>query len=682
MAFGNRGATVVPQNMFQNDHKGLRERIIPFLPAWASSVALWPAAALSHQMWGTDPHALPWATAGLTLLSAGMTALTAKVARGNAGRRAHSIASVAGASAWLTAATIAGPGTHPLLDMWLMGAPALALSWNARRILHVTEKDGDKNTENELFKAVKLAGTKLRGELTVAPNKVTAPLQLPPGELTADDVSNALPRLASALSVPKNAVRVLTDPEHHDRAELVVVPNNMLTTSVDWPGLSAPGGSIMDPLVIGIYEDGDQAQFWLPGDTSDHQNPRNATHGQVMGMNGAGKSHGGKLAWAEILSRTDVNLWVGDPVKGKQTVGKFLDHIHWPAMTKADCEAMIAALPHVITARANYLGEKGLEQWQPGCGLQYLVVWIEEAASLLRDDPDYIVDLVQTARSAGVSLLLSLQRAAYDQMPVSVRSQLGIGWCFGVKKKVDGEFCLSEDTVDAGADPGQWQNKKPGCFYLEAPGVDDDRFTTPGRTFAVKDAAELVAAVDAAGGPARECEFTVRAAGSAYRRGLGPMTSSADQAASAPSAPRSAPSTPAEDVDTAAPEHDPTDDYSDAEEASVDSETVPRNHEPDLDHIDADAELDEEDPELAFDFPKPPISLAQAEQLLADVITELRNVGARTVGPRDIPKSFIEQVRSRPWVSAAMGRMADHGLLVETAEQGRYEFPPATGKAA
>lgn len=35
----------------------------------------------------------------------------------------------------------------------------------------------------------------------------------------------------------------------------------------------------------------------------------------------------------------------------------------------------------------------------------------------------------------------------------------------------------------------------------------------------------------------------------------------------------------------------------------------------------------------------------------------------------------MDKVRSRPWVSATMGRMADHGQLIETAEQGRYEFP-------
>jgi hypothetical protein len=678
MAFGNRGATAVPQNMFQNDHKGLRERIIPFLPAWASAVALWPAAALSHQMWGTDPHALPWATAGLTLLSAGMTALTAKVARGNAGRRAHSVASVAGASAWLTAATIAGPGTHPLLDMWLMGAPALALSWNARRILQVTEKDSDKNSENKLFQAVKLAKTTIRGELTVAPNKVTVPLQLPAGELTADDVTSALPRLASALSVPKNAVRVNADPEHHDRADLVVVPNNMLKTSVDWPGLSAPGGSIMAPLVVGLYEDGELSQFWLPGDKSDRNNPRNATHLMVMGMNGAGKSHGGKIAWTEILSRHDANLWVGDPVKGKQTLGKFAKHIHWPAMTKADCEAMVSALPNVITQRANELGEKGLDQWVPGCGMQYLVVWIEEAASLLRDDDDYIVDLVQTARSAGVTIVLSLQRAAYDQMPTSVRAQLGAAWCFGVKKGTDAEFCLSEETVDAGAAPQQWQNKRPGCFYLEAPAIEDELFTTPGRTFATEDDV-MIAALEEAGGPAPECALTVKAAGSAYRRGLGPMAATG---APVPSAPRNPAPVAAQGVHDAAPGEDTEDDYFDDEEAAVGDAALPENHEPDLGYIDADAELGPEDPTTAFEFPKQPIGLAQAEQLLADVVTELRNAGLDTVGPRDIPKGFIEHVRSRSWVSAAMQRMANNGQLVETAEQGRYRFPPATGKAA
>ncbi|MDT8916231.1 hypothetical protein [Amycolatopsis sp. PS_44_ISF1] len=660
MAFGNRGSAVIGQSMVQPDHRGIVERIVPFLPSWAAAGALWPVSALTHAMWGTDPAALPWATAGLTLVSAALTGLTYKTSHDAGGYRAHSVTTVAGSTAWLTAATIAGPGAHPLLDMWLMGAPALALSWNIRRVLKVSSKDSAAGGgENQLFKAVKLAGTKIRGELAVGPNKVQIPLQLPAGEMTADDVTQAKGRIASALSVSKNSVRVIPDPDHHDRAELVIVPTNMLKESVPWPGPSAPGGSIMEPLVVAIYEDGAPVEFWLPGDKSVEGNPRNASHGMVMGMNGAGKSHGGKIGWTEILTRKDVNLWVADPVKGKQTLGRFANKVHWPAITRQQSEAMVAVLPTVITDRTNHLAERRLDQWVPGCGLQYLVVWIEEAATLMRDSDD-LVELVQTARSAGISIFLSLQRAHSDQMPTSVRAQLGIRWCFGVDKTRDAEFCLSEEVVDAGADPAVWKNKRPGCSYLEAPGVDDERFTTPNRTYNAKDD-DMIAAIDAAGGPAAECAVTARSAGHAYRtqRYIPDATTEAAPEARG-------------DVDTTAAGDDTRDGDSDDETGYQMSE----NHEPELDGIDADTELPNEDPATVFQFPRQKITTGQAEQLLLDVLTELRNRGADTVGPKDIPQAF-KQVRSRPWVSAAMGRLADHGKLIETAVEGRYAFPPA-----
>lgn len=669
MAFGNRGTAVIGgQGFMQPDHRSLPEKIFPFLPSWASALSLWPAGALAHAMWGTDPTAVPWATAGLTLLGASLTALTAKVAGGSAGRKAHSVTSVGGASAWLIAATIAGPGTHPLLDMWLMGAPALALSWNVRRVFRSSEKDGENKSENQFFKAVKLAGTKVRGELEVGPNKVQIPLQLPSGELTADDVTQARGRIASGLSVPSNAVRVAPDPEHHDRATLVVVPQDMLKKPTPWAGPSHFGGSILDPLVVGIYEDGEQAQFWLPGDKA---TLRNATHALVMGMNGAGKSHGGKIAWTEILTRRDVCLWVADPAKGKQTLGPFLPYLDWAAMTPEEGDKMIAALKNVIRARASRLGELGMDQWTPASGMPYLVVWIEEAASLIRDS-DEMTDIVQQARSAGISVIISLQRATFTNMPTDVRAQLGVSWCFGVKSEQDARFGLSEDTVEAGANPGQWQNKKPGYAYLEAPGIDDDRFVSPMRTFSTTDD-QMITVMKAAASIRAELDpVTTKAAGSAYAKRTRHLDST-----NTPAAPKT-PSVPAQDVEAAAAgEHTTPTDF-DAEAAYQ----MPENHEPELDHVDPDTELEPEDPAAVFDLPRQKITTEQALNLLRELLGKARALGAETIGPKDVPKEFFDQVRSRPWVSAQLGRLAELGELRETETEGRYAFPPADEDAA
>jgi hypothetical protein len=637
-------------------------------------------------MWGTDPEALPWAIAGLSAGGVGLTALTARVSAGRPAIRAHTTITAAAGAAWCTAATIVDPTTHPLIDMWLIGGAAVALSWNIRRLLGRADKDGNK-TESEFFKSVKLAGAKVRGEIEVSPNKVTAPLQLPPGQMTADDVAGAKGRLASALSVSANAVRVTPDPEHHDRATVTVVPVDMLKTPTPWSGPSAFGGSISAPLVVGIYEDGELLRLWLPGDKTG-DTPRNATHMIVMGMNGAGKSHGGLLAMTEILTRSDVILWVADPAKGLQTLGPIAPYVDWAELNPEGAQTMVDSLPDVIRARASELGRRGYDQWAPGCGLPYLVVWIEEAAPVVRDS-ETMIDIAQQARSAGISLVLSLQRPSYRNITTDVRQQMGAVWCYGVKSIDDAAFALSEDLIDAGANPAAWGNKKPGYSYLEAPGIEDDRMVQPTRTFATT-TADLVAAIKAAAPFRAACDpVTAKAAGDAYANrvaiqpteipsigGTVPTSDqedhqTVDQVPAAPAAiePAASAAKPAKTAPDPFRTRLTADDDAKGVDLPVDEEDA------ELPTPDLDAELPAVDPAQVLEFGKTKPTLEQARRFLADTLAELRTAGATEVGPKDVGTAFFEHVRSRSWVSAEMTRMAMTGELLETNREGVYHFP-------
>lgn len=662
-----------------------KQRIAPYLAQWGAAAAAWPVGALSHWMWGTDPEALPWAIAGLSAGGVGLTALTARVSAGRPAVRAHTTITAAAGATWCTAATIVDPTTHPLIDMWLIGGAAVALSWNIRRLVGRAEKDGSK-TESEFFKSVKLAGAKVRGEIEVHPNKAVAQLQLPPGQMTADDVTGAKGRIASALSVSANAVRVNPDPEHHDRATVTVVPVDMLKQPTPWPGPSAFGGSISAPLVVGIYEDGEPLRLWLPGDKTG-DTPRNATHMIVMGMNGAGKSHGGLLAMTEILTRSDTILWVADPAKGLQTLGPIAPYVDWAELTPEGAQNMVDSLPDVIRARASELGRRGFDQWVPGCGLPYLVVWIEEAAPVVRDS-ESMIDIAQQARSAGISIVLSMQRPSYRNITTDVRQQMGAVWCYGVKSIDDAAFALSEDLIDAGANPAAWGNKKPGYSYLEAPGIDDDRMVQPTRTFATT-TADLVAAIKAATPYRAACDpVTAQAAGDAYANRV------AIKASEIPSIGGTAVSTPDQDgqqsatdqapaaIEPAAPTAKPAkgapdpfrtrltaDDDATGVALPVDEEDA------ELPTPDLDAELPAVDPGQVLAFGKTKPNLEQARRFLADTLAELRTTGATEVGPKDVGQAFFEHVRSRSWVSAEMARMAMAGALLETDKEGVYRFP-------
>nr|WP_173287752.1 hypothetical protein [Streptomyces sp. 44030] len=659
MAAWTRNSAIPAFNVSQ-EQQPFWQSLIPYGSQWAAAAATWPLSWGTYEMWGTDPAALPWVSVSMSLAGAGLSALTWKATTGPQLQRVHATATAVTASAWMTAATIVSP-FGGMVDAWMIGGAVVALSWNIRRLLG-RGKGKEGSAEAEFFKSVKLAGAKMRGELDVAPNKVTAQLQLPPGQMTADDVTSARGRLASALSVSSNAVRVSPDPDHHDRATVTVVPVDMLKQPSVWAGPSAFGGSISAPLVLGGYEDGEALRLYLPGDKSE---ARNATHVLVMGMNGSGKTHGAKIAWTEILTRRDVNLWVADPAKGKQSVGPILGALqnpnsgNWAALGPEQGQAMIDCLPDVIRARANYLGEHGYDQWVEGCGLPYLVVWIEEAAPLVRDSEE-MIDIAQQARSAGVSLVLSLQRPSYRNITTDVRQQLGTVWCFGVKSIQDAAFALAEELIEGGANPAAWGNKKPGYNYLEAPGVDDDRMLMTARTSNATDQQIIEAVTAAAEFAAPECPVTRRAAGQAY-------------------ADRHAQQTPATGAEAPKPHvrgasnplNGTINDHDDQNPPPM-----PENHEDDLDGVDLDQELPPVTPEgdaLQFAGAKP--TLEEARTATTWFLTQHQASGAQTVGPKDFPKDFFEHIRSRPWLSAELGRMADQGLLIETSTAGVYRYP-------
>lgn len=472
----------------QGDGGGVGEYLLhrakPHLPPWLAGVGTGLASLPAHYFWNGEAGV----TAGLTLASVALTGLTWWAGRNTTQqRRLHSAVTVAAASTWFTAASIAGPSAGPLGELFFIGAPALALSWNIRQILR-RNVDGGGSADGGFLEKVGLAKTQVvRSE--VGPNKASFDLQLPRGELTSSDVSKNLERIAGALDVPKTAVRMMESADSASRVTLTVVPLDLLKNTVPCPGPSHPGGSIADPVVVGIYEDGTEAVIYFPGDP---KNARNAAHFLVMGMTGSGKSEGGLTALAEVLTRRDVIVWASDPAKAEQTLGPLLPALDWAALDMASTKAMVEALRAAIPVRTAWLAKYGYKQWEPACaevqadgspGMPYLIGWFEEAAKTIREiDDDVFTGIAQEARSAGVSLVVSMQRASGNQVSTDTRASLGSSWCHGVRTEGDARFALDDDVLDAGAAPHVWKDKKPGYSYLVANGVPETFWATPSAT--------------------------------------------------------------------------------------------------------------------------------------------------------------------------------------------------------
>lgn len=652
--------------------KYLLHRAKPHLPPWLGVAGTGLAGVLGHWRWPDNAAA----GVGLTLASVGLTGATWLMGKSTSqSRRLHSAITVAAGSAWVTAACLAGLTAGPVDDLYLMGGPVVALSWNVRMVMRRNPDPAGEGSDKGLLAKVGLARAQV-GEVKVEPNRVTAPLALDPGEQTHDDVTKSLSRLASALDLPRNAVRYKPDPGSERRGDLVIVPEDMLTTVVEWDGPSNLGGSIADPIVIGRYDDGSPMYLWLPGDPDAG---RNATHLLIAGGTGSGKGDTALNVQTEILSRTDVMLWLSDP-KMFQDFRSLLPGIDWAAEGGTPTEVMVEALKAVIPARTGWLGRHGYRQWTTeaaqvqnstahtcsdgracGCaGMPYLVAWMEEAANTLRAlGDDAFTGIAQEARSAGISLIVSLQRPSYDQMSTSTRASLTSVIALGCDPRDEG-FSLPESVIDAGAHPGAWGNRRPGYCYLVTPGVDEDRYPSPGRTRAFTHrATKLMEALAAWALTNRAAADPITAgaaasvAGTAYTHRTGQDTTGPTRLT--------------------------------VVEGEDDMEDGGRLVDPEDSGIDPEAELP--DAEDGDDTPifgqesghKP--SPDEARELFARALEEFETEGRMVVGPVDFTDWCDRHNLSRSWVSLRLKEAAIDGRLEPTNTTGRWRIVPTLAAA-
>lgn len=671
----------------------------------AVALGLPVVGGVSHLLWG-DSEALP---AVITAMSASTTLLTAMVwrfthdrgastpevlpvraagdgedtpsraerrlarrrARARRGflRRTHLAVTTGATLGWLELATVSGPLAHPTVDLWLLGGFTGTIAWIIRNHVHGGEGAGESDTwgalwRRELAEQSQLAGTSWKTVEDAGP-RVRAEVEWTPGEYTLASVQNAREHIAAAFDAPVSGVRV-TPGTSARKALVTVVAGDLLGRPLPYPGPGALGGSVAEPLRVGRYEDWVDVELILPHQTVTGEDgtitPKISLHVLVVGMTGSGKSSTDRTIVAELLSRVDVAVWIADPVKQGQVFGRAAHALDWFAITEDDATAMLTCLPDVISARARWLGEHGYDNWEPDCGLSYLVVVFEEAASVLAADPKTFTRAAREARSAGVCLIPSLQRPTYDAMPTQARSQMSSVICHGVKDDKDAGYAL-EDLVDAGAAPHEWGAEKPGYAYLVAPGIPKERQLIPLRVYETTPDA-LQAAADASVRIRRPLDIvTATAAGPAYTartRHTGPFIASTTTPGTAPAGGW-----------TPAPTHDghPVIDMDDDMTADP-VFTAPPNPEPDLlDGIDIDSatlSAGTESGRLVFGDPATPklpeMPLPEARAALDDALDQFE-AARREFAPRDLRYVSVATGRNRDWLMRELRERVRAGRL-------------------
>lgn len=483
---------------------------------WVITLAGAGGAQIAHAHWGGDPVITPIATMALAGVGAGLVEAVRRMSKGNKIRHNLYTLNTAALMAGMVTTTITGFTPAFVTDAWFLGGIALCVVTNLRLLLHRAGalKDEGKASKWEKFeKEVKTANYVLENVEHNGKGIVTADVHGEAGA-TAADFLRKLPALTSALRLGKGRMTVVEDPEDASHFQLRGSVKDLLAATIPWPGPSAFGQPIAPaPLPVGLAEDGEDVAFSPTGIMPDGS-IRNLSHLLAMGMTGAGKSAMGTVALAEALTRTEVSVWGVNCSKPMQDFGSIVHGLDWFVTSEGEARAFFAALPNVIKARTEALAARGYKVWKPGCGLNFLIIWGEEAADFAADNAKYN-KLLRTARSAGVWIVTSLQRATHTNISVDARNNHGSSMCFGLQDAGDAVYCLPDQVIEAGAVP-DWADRKPGRAYVTGMGIPESRWIIPMRSYFAT-ARQLADAITAAATIRTPLdEVTAKAAGAVY----------------------------------------------------------------------------------------------------------------------------------------------------------------------
>lgn len=462
-----------------------REAGIAFVYArpWVLAPLAYGLACVLHVfLRSDDPQTIAWTMFLMAVSVLVLTGVTWWQSHARSiGGRLHSTLSTALIGVWMCAATINSPWSPVTGRLALIGGLTVVLTWNIRAALRKKGVDGAQLAADPL-KALFGAGAERAGiaaEATTTKageHKTEASVQLEEGRATAEDLQKRVPYVESGMRLPPGSITVSLDPDDASKAKVTISDPRVLKNRIPWPGASRPGGSIGEPMRLGLWQDLDPVEYVVVGH-----------HLQVNGMTGAGKSIGG--AWnflAEAMTRFDCAIFAGDTAKKDQTLGPLRRGMHRFETEISAVRQMLRILHSEAPKRTDWLAAHGYQKWVPGCGLTYWIIWLEEFPKIFDALPDkeqeHFLELVKELRSSGGTIVMSLQRSDYTQMPTLARGQMA-KWCFGLGTAGDAKFGLSEVQRDAGARPELWQNKVPGMSYLDAPSIPEERIAMANRTW-------------------------------------------------------------------------------------------------------------------------------------------------------------------------------------------------------
>jgi len=293
-------------------------------------------------------------------------------------------------------------------------------------------------------------------------------LKLDP-KMSFHDLVDKLVFVAKKFGVKPEQVR-LSEDDDPNFAYTTILDEIPFKRAISWQGPHNPGASIVDPIEFATYDTGSRPGLRLVTESGE------LMHWLTVGFTGAGKTAAWQAVYGTVLNRTEVSLIYIDPVKGVNSAMPLASGIEWFGDGFDQSIPIIDGIERAIKARMDYLSNNGKNKWMPGCGLNFIILHIEEAADFMstakeiKPVRDKLTRILRTARSAGIEIVYSLQRPDHKNIPTDLRSNLVGRACFGVTDKGEAEIGLSGIAKAAGALPQLLRN--PGTFYLTGLGID------------------------------------------------------------------------------------------------------------------------------------------------------------------------------------------------------------------
>jgi hypothetical protein len=621
---------------------------------WIGWLGALPLAVILRLAWPG------WGTAGwLALAGTVLVAMDVHLTRGRSAMVARWMAPLThlAGTGWLMWAVVAGFSRN-WWAAWFIGGGSLAMLWS--HWVHIRAEDSSTSLAALFGEKADAAGVQPMKILRVENlgKRVTGVLRLAHG-VHGNEAVKAAPTLDAIAGAPPGTIKLTTDEDDANKVRMIISDPRTLRKSLPWPGPSMPGASIGDPIRPGTYQDGEPIAYKI----------RNHSL-LVMGCTGSGKS----LGWlwneaAETVTRHDAAIIIADVTKGEQTVGPLRPAMHLVATTNEEAVRMLAGVHRSVRARTDALAARGLANWQPGCGLKHLTVWLEEAPDVINALEAYSSDAVddwlsdiKAGRSAGIRWVLSCQRSDFSQMPTIVSSQLNHA-CFGVLKDKDAAFGLSSYQRSMDCEPELWGQRFPGMLYLDTPDNADDRKIMPARAFFWgEDSARILEHCLAYPASARPMDAVTAKALNLLSEPAAPVLQAVADLPELPEQPEE-PEEGAEMPDTPPPikEYNPetfADEYARGGRMA-DEET--------LDDPDGAIEFDRDSPLGRLELPEPGqrLSTTAAYDVLRRQLAAWATHGKTTFGAPDLADILERVGRQRTWLYEAMDKLTEEGLIVK-----------------